>query len=305
MARILINRFLFAVPTVIGVLIVVFLLLRLTPGDPVEQMLGQFANPADIVRIRNQLGLDKPLLTQFIEYMQGILRLDFGRSLKNNEPVKDIIFRVYPLTLLLSVLSMIFALTFSIPMGIFSAVRHYSFMDNFVMVFGLLGVSIPNFWLGPMLILLFSVQLGIFNVSGFNNWYDLVLPVITLGTAMWAFLLRQTRSSVLDVYRMDFVTTAYAKGLSRRTVLYRHILRNALIPVVTVAGLQLGALLSGAVITERVFALPGLGDTIISAVKSRDYPVVQGAIILISITYVIVNIITDIIYTLIDPRIEL
>jgi peptide/nickel transport system permease protein len=178
-------------------------------------------------------------------------------------------------------------------------------MDNFVMVFGLLGVSIPNFWLGPMLILLFSVQLGIFNVSGFNNWYDLVLPVITLGTAMWAFLLRQTRSSVLDVYRMDFVTTAYAKGLSRRTVLYRHILRNALIPVVTVAGLQLGALLSGAVITERVFALPGLGDTIISAVKSRDYPVVQGAIILISITYVIVNIITDIIYTLIDPRIEL
>ncbi len=305
MLKIILYRFLLAVPTVAGVLIIVFLLLRLTPGDPVEQMLGQYANPADIVRIRTQLGLDKPILDQFYSYINGIIRFDFGRSLKNSEPVKDIILRVYPLTMLLAFFSMLFAVAFSIPMGIFSAIKHYSITDNILMVTGLLGVSIPNFWLGPMLILLFSIKLHIFNVSGFNNWYDLVLPVITLGTAMWAFLLRQTRSSVLDVYRMDYITTAYAKGLSKFNILFRHILKNALIPVVTVAGLQLGALLSGAVITERVFALPGLGDTIISAVKNRDYPVVQGAIILISLTYVIVNIFTDIIYTIIDPRIEL
>lgn len=305
MFKFVLQRFLLALPTAFGVLVVVFLLLRLTPGDPVEQMLGQYANPADIARIRSELGLDKPIPIQFIDYMNGIIRLDLGNSLNTNEPVRNIILRVYPLTILLAVFSMAFSLIFSIPMGIYSAVKHYSLMDNVVMVIGLLGVSIPNFWLGPMLILIFSVNLGIFNVSGFNNWFDLVLPVITLGTAMWAFLLRQTRSSILDVYRMDFVTTAYAKGLSNKTVLYKHILRNSLIPVITVAGLQLGALLSGAVITERVFALPGLGDAIISAVKSRDYPVVQGAMILISITYIFVNIMTDIVYTIIDPRIEL
>lgn len=305
MFRFIIRRFILALPTIFGVLIIVFLLLRLTPGDPVEQMLGQYANPADIERIREQLGLDKPLIQQFTDYLAGIITLDFGNSLNTGEPVRKIIFRVYPITVLLAFLSMLFSLVFSIPMGIISAIKHYSITDNIVMVIGLLGVSIPNFWLGPMLILLFSIHLNIFNVSGFNHWYDLVLPVITLGTAMWAFLLRQTRSSILDVYKMDFVTTAYAKGLNNYTVLFKHILKNSLIPVVTVAGLQLGALLSGAVITERVFALPGLGDTIISAVKSRDYPIVQGAMILISFTYVMVNILTDILYTFIDPRIEL
>jgi len=304
MIRFVFLRLGMALPTLLGASLLVFLILRVIPGDPAEIMLGEQANPADIAQLRHELGLDKPFFSQMGEYYGQILSLRFGRSLKSDrEAVMAKMLRVYPTTLLLALLSLCFAWLCAIPLGLLSAIRHHRFLDKLISLAGLLGVSVPNFWLGPMLIILFALHLGLVHVSGLTHWYDWLLPVVTLGTALWALLIRQTRSSVLEVLRLDYVTTARAKGLPAGRVLFRHVLRNALIPIVTVAGLQLGSLLSGAVITEKVFAINGLGSLLIDSVKSRDYPVVQGAVLLIAFSYILVNVVTDMAYALIDPRI--
>lgn len=304
MGRYIARRFLILIPTVLGVATLVFFFLHMIPGDPVEVMLGETAQAADMEELRRNLGLDKPLHIQYGTFIGGLFTGDMGRSFSYNRPVTGIITERLPATLELAIASMIVAILLAIPIGIFAAIKQYSFFDNTSMFLAFLGVSMPNFWLGPLLILLFSIHLDWFPVSGRGGFEFLVLPAITLGTAMAAMLSRITRSSVLEVMREDFVTTARAKGLPERTVILRHVLKNALIPIITVAALQFGALLSGAIITETVFDWPGLGTLFIGAIQSRDYPLVQGCVLYISMGYILVNLAADLAYALVDPRVR-
>jgi peptide/nickel transport system permease protein len=231
--------------------------------------------------------------------------IDLGESLYNKKPVIHLILKRYPETIKLTIAAMVLALLISLPIGIYSAVKQYSFMDNCSMFFALLGVSMPNFWLGPLLMILFCVNLGWFPISGDEGLRSIVLPAITLGTAMSAILSRMVRSSMLEVINEEYIVTARAKGLSELRVIFRHALKNALVPVITVVGLQFGALLAGAIITETIFSWPGIGRLLIQAINTRDYPLVQGCVLAISISYVLINLITDIAYSYIDPRIKL
>ncbi len=292
------------IPVVIGVSLIVFFMVHMIPGDPVVLMLGETAQPADIEQLRHDLGLDKPLPGQLIDYFQGIVQGDLGRSLHTRKPVTEILISRFPATLELTLVSMFAALLIALPLGILSAVRANTLVDSSSMFFALLGVSLPNFWLGPMLILLFSIKLDWLPVSGRGDWSTYILPAITLGTALAAILTRMIRSSLLEVLKAQYVTTALAKGLSTRRVILKHALRNALIPVVTILGLQFGALLGGSVITETIFSWPGIGREMIQAIQSRDYPIVQGCVLLISTTYVLINLLTDLVYGAIDPRIQ-
>jgi peptide/nickel transport system permease protein len=274
------------------------------PGDPVEVMLGETAQAIDKTRLRADLGLDLPMHEQFRRYMGGMIQGDLGTSFFYNAPVLKIVGERLPATLELAFASMIVAVFLAIPIGIIAALRQYSLFDNVSMFIAFLGVSMPNFWLGPLLILLFSIHMEWFPVSGREGLGSLILPAITLGTAMAAMLSRITRSSVLEVLEEDFVTTARAKGLPERTVILRHVLKNALIPIITVVALQFGALLSGAIITETIFDWPGLGTLFIRAIESRDYPLVQGCVLIISFGYIIVNLLADVAYALVDPRVR-
>ncbi len=288
-----------------GVSIMVFLLIHMVPGDPVDMMLGESARPADRAALRHALGLDQPLWTQFSQYFSGLFQGNLGVSIHSSRPVSELLLERAPATIELALAALLVSVIIALPMGVLAAVRRNTLWDRGAMAFSLLGVSIPNFWLGPMLILVFSLGLGWFPVSGREYSGSLVLPAITLGTAMAAVLSRMVRSSLLEVLGEDFIRTARAKGMPERIVVWKHALLNALLPVITLLGLQLGVLLGGAVITETVFSWPGLGKLTIDAILRRDYPVVQGAILLISITYVVVNMLTDIIYGIVDPRIRL
>jgi ABC-type dipeptide/oligopeptide/nickel transport system permease component len=303
--RFLLRRLLGAVPVVLGVALTVFLLLHLVPGDPVELMLGDSARPADRLALRQSLGLDRSLGEQMLGYFGGLARLDLGESLFSRRPVAQIIAERLPATLELAAAALAFALVTAIPLGLVAARYRDRPADTGAMAFSLLGISIPNFWLGPLLILLFSLGLGWTPVSGRDAPGSLILPTITLGTALAAVLARMVRSALLEVLGEDFIRTARAKGLSEGRVLWRHALRNAWLPVLTLAGLQLGALLGGAVITETVFDWPGLGSLLIEGIRSRDYPVVQGCVLVISLAYVLVNLVTDLAYAWVDPRIRL
>jgi len=298
------RRLLIAVPVILGVVSLVFLLIHLIPGDPVEIMLGETALPADREALRRELGLDRPVLEQYGRFLAQLCRGDLGRSLHYREPVSRLIVARYPATLVLTAAAMFVSLCIAIPAGILSGIRQYSVWDHTTMFLALLGVSLPNFWLGPLLILAFSIHLGWFPVSGMGGVRHLVLPALTLGTSMAAIVARMTRSSILEVLREDYVLTARAKGLPERSVILKHVLRNALLPVVTVVGLQFGALLAGAVITETIFSWPGLGTLLIQAIQTRDYPLVQGCVLVISLSYVLVNLLTDVAYVRIDPRIH-
>lgn len=298
------RRLVMVIPVVIGVSLIVFFMVHLIPGDPVVLMLGETAQTADIEQLRHDLGLDKPLPGQLIDYFQGILHGDLGRSLHTRKPVTDILIARFPATLELTLVSMFAALLIALPLGILSAVRANTIVDSSSMFFALLGVSLPNFWLGPMLILLLSIKLDWLPVSGRGDWTTYILPAITLGTALAAILTRMIRSSLLEVLKAQYVTTALAKGLSPRRAVLKHALRNALIPVVTILGLQFGALLGGSVITETIFSWPGIGREMIQAIQSRDYPIVQGCVLMISTSYVIINLLTDLVYGAIDPRIQ-
>ncbi len=294
-----------ALLVVFGVVSIVFLLIHLIPGDPVEIMLGEAASVTDREALRTALGLDQPLAHQFMAYLEGLLRLDLGNSYHSHRPVFELLLERLPATLVLAGMALLITLVMAVPLGIIAAVRRDSLWDSGAMGFSMLGVSVPNFWLGPLLILVFSLGLGWFPVSGRESLGAVVLPAITLGTGLAAVLSRMVRSSMLEVLGEDYMRTARAKGLAPSRIILHHGLRNALLPVITLLGLQLGALLAGAVITETVFSWPGVGLLTIEAIQSRDYPVVQACVLLISVSYVLINLLTDIAYAWADPRIRL
>lgn len=294
-----------ALVVVLGVICVVFLLIHLVPGDPVEVMLGEHAGPADRAELRAALGLDRPLGQQLLAYAEGLWHLDLGSSLHSRRPVSELLAERIPATLELAIAALGVALVLALPLGIVAAMHPNSAWDIGAMGFSMVGASIPNFVMGPLLILVFSLWLGWLPVSGREDPLSLVLPAVTLGTALAAILSRMIRSALLEVLGEDYIRTARAKGLNERRVVLRHALRNAALPIITVLGLQLGTLLGGAVITEMVFSWPGVGQLTVEAIQRRDYPVVQGCVLLISLSYVAVNTATDLGYALLDPRIEL
>lgn len=287
-----------------GACSLVFLLLHLVPGDPVEAMLGETARPADLQAMRASLGLDAPLWRQYLDYLGGLLRLDLGNSLREQRPVAAILAERFPATLLLAAASMSLAVMLAVPLGVLAAQHQHRPLDSLTMGLAMLGAAVPNFWLGPLLIMVFSLWLGWTPVSGMEQPASLILPAVTLGTGLAAVLARMVRNAVLEVLGEDYVRTARAKGLSECAVLCRHALRTAWLPVLTLLGLQLGALLGGAVITETLFAWPGIGSLLVEAIQARDFPVVQGAVLLIAALYVLVNMLTDLAYVLVDPRVR-
>jgi peptide/nickel transport system permease protein len=304
MLTFLLTRLLSTLTVVVGVITLVFLLIHLVPGDPVQVMLGETATIADQEDLRHQLGLDQPLWTQWGNYMVKLLHGDLGHSLHSKEPIGDMLLQRLPATVELALAGLLVAVLIAIPLGSLAAVRKDTGWDSGAMIFSLLGISIPHFWLGPLLILLFSLQLGWFPVSGRDNLASLILPAITLGTALAAILARMVRATLLEILNEDYIRTARAKGLRESAVILHHALRNAALPIITILGLQLGSLLSGAVITETVFSWPGIGQLIIEAIQNRDYPVVQACVLLISLTYVTVNTFTDLLYAWLDPRVR-
>jgi peptide/nickel transport system permease protein len=305
MVSYLFHRMTGALLVIFGVTAIVFLLIHLIPGDPVEIMLGESASVADREVLRIALGLDKPVLSQFINYLEGLLHLDLGTSIHFRRPVSELLLERLPATGLLAAATLAVSMALAFPLGVIAAIRRNTAWDSGAMGFSMLGVSIPNFWLGPLLILMFSLWLGWFPVSGRDGFVSVVLPALTLGTGLAAVLSRMVRSSMLEVLGEDYMRTARAKGLAPHRVILRHGLRNALLPVITLLGLQLGALLAGAVITETVFSWPGVGLLTIESIQTRDYPVLQACVLLISTTYVFVNLLTDIVYAWIDPRIRI
>lgn len=302
--RSLIFRLLYTIPVIWLVVSLVFLLIHLVPGDPVEQMLGEGARAQDIAALRHTYGLDVPLGQQYIHYWRGALHGDLGHSLRLNDSVTHLVLTRYPYTLELTAAALIVALLLSIPAGITAALHRGRWQDNALGVVSLLGLSFPGFALGPILILLVSIKLGWLPVSGAGSWDHLILPAITMGSALAAILTRMVRTAMLEELGQDYIRTARAKGLPERTVVYKHALRNAMIPVLTLIGLQFGALLAGAIVTETIFSRPGIGRLTVSAISNRDYALVQGCILAVGLTYVLVNLITDVLYMVVNPRIR-
>ncbi len=305
MGRFVLSRLGSAALVVAGVVCLVFFVLRLVPGDPVGVMLGESAQAADRLALEHALGLDRPLLSQLGTYVQRLARLDLGVSIQSGRPILDILAERVPATAELALAGLCAAAALAFPLGALAALRRGTAWDMAAMSFSLLGISMPNFWLGPVLVLVFSLGLGWLPVSGRAGAGSLVLPALTLGTGVAALLARMVRAALLEVLGEDYVRTAHAKGLPPRQVLLHHALRNAWLPIVTVLGMQLGALLGGAVITEVVFAWPGVGQLMVEAIQRRDYPVVQACVLLISVTYVLVNTGTDLLYGWLDPRVRL
>ena len=304
MLRYLTHRVLYTLPVVWLVVSLVFLLIHLVPGDPVLQMLGEGAPAADIEATRHAYGLDVPLGQQYLHYWKGVLHGDLGPSLRFNQNVATLIAQRYPYTLQLTLAALLVAILLSIPAGVHSAQRRNRWDDRLLSVVSLFGLSFPNFALGPILILFFAIKLGLLPVSGAGSPAHLVLPAITMGGALAAILTRMVRTSMLEELGQDYIRTARAKGLPEHAVVYRHALRNAMIPVITVLGLQFGALLAGAIVTETIFSWPGIGRLTIQAIGNRDYYLVQGCILAIGLTYIAVNFLTDLLYSVANPRIR-
>ncbi len=302
--RLLARRVLLTIPVLVGVATLVFSLIHLVPGDPVQAMLGESAPPRDVADMRARLGLDRPLMTQYGRFVRDIARGDLGTSLRTNQPVTTMLAERVPATLELALAAMTVAIIVALPLGIIAAVRAGTRVDYVATILALVGISVPTFWLGPLLAIVFSVWLGWLPVSGRGTLSHLVLPAITLGAPLAAILARMTRASVLEELRELYVLAARARGMSELRVVLAHAFRNSLIPVVTVIGLQFGGLLTGAVITETIFAWPGVGRLLIQSISARDYPAVQGCILFIAVTYVSMNLLIDMLYGLIDPRIR-
>ncbi|TVR34284.1 MAG: ABC transporter permease [Spirochaetaceae bacterium] len=295
---------LLTVPVVLGVSIIVFSIIRLIPGDPARAIAGVNATPQFIQQVRVRYALDQPLYIQYGRFITDFMRGELGNSIFSGRPVTTELGERFPRTLLLATISLVIATILGVSAGIVSATRRNSVFDNASMLVALVGVAAPVFWMALMLQLLFAVQLRLLPATGIGTIRHLILPSITLGTASAALMARITRSSMLDVLRQDFITTARAKGLNERLVVYKHALKNALIPVVTVLGLQFGILLGGAVLTETVFAWPGVGRLLVDAILRRDYPVVQGTVMLLALLFVLINLVVDIVYAFLDPRIH-
>jgi len=304
MLRYLAQRLLYMVPVVWIVVSAVFLLIHIVPGDPIQQMLGEGAAGTDLAAARHAYGLDVPLGQQYLHYWNRVLHGDFGKSIRYGQSVRSLVAQRYPYTLQLTLAALLVAIVLALPAGVRSAQRRNRWDDRMISVVSLFGLSFPNFALGPILILIFAIGLGWLPVSAAGSLDHLVLPAITMGGALAAILTRMVRTSMLEELSQDYVRTARAKGLSEPVVVYRHALRNALIPVITVLGLQFGALLAGAIVTETIFSWPGLGRLTIQAISNRDYYLVQGCILAISATYVAVNFLTDLVYSAVNPRIR-
>lgn len=304
MSRYIAKRLVMLIPVVIGVTFLVFFILNLSPGDTAAMIAGEGADAETIEATRKDLGLDQPVIVQYGKYMWNLIHGDMGQSYKTKRDVFPTLMAAFPNTAKLAFWSILVAVAIALPIGIISATRQYSMVDNVGMVAALLGVATPNFWLGLMLIILFSLNLGWLPSGGMGTWKNYIMPAITLGTGDAALITRMTRSSMLEVVRQDYIRTARAKGVPEKKVVLKHALRNALIPVVTVIGLQFGSLLGGATLTETVFAWPGVGRTIVDAIKSKDTPIVMGGIVLLTITFSVVNLLVDILYAFIDPRIK-
>lgn len=300
----MLKRLLAVLPVVFGVLLLTFLLVHLVPGDPVEVMLGESASTADRSALRAELGLDQPLPAQFLAYLSNLAQGDFGRSIHSQVPIAELLAERIPATARLALLSLAIALAIGLPLGIVAALNHLRWPDRLATLSALTLSAMPHFWLGPLLMLVFALWLGWLPVSGMENGGSIVLPALTLASGLAAILTRMTRASMLEVLHEDFVRTARAKGLPERTVILRHALKAALLPVVTVVGLQLGSLLAGAVITETVFGWEGVGRLLVESIEKRDYPVTQGCVLVIALTYVLVNLLTDLAYARLDPRVR-
>ena len=304
MKQFLLRRLLLLVPTLLGAVSLVFVLIHLIPGDPVEVMLGETATAADKEALRKSLGFDRPLATQYRSFLINLAAGDLGRSLYEPASVIQIIRARLPATLQLAFCAMLAAILLSFPLATMAAIRRGSWIDRSALTFSLLGLSLPNFWLGPLLMIVFSIHLGWTPVSGRGGLNHLILPAVTLGLGMAAILVRILRASLLQVIHQDYVQTARAKGLQESRVWLKHVLRNAMLSVITIMSLQFGGLLAGSLITETIFSWPGLGRLTVQAIQTRDYPLVQGCVLVIATSYVLVNFITDLVYKLVDPRIS-
>ena len=289
---------------IFGVLLLTFLLIHLVPGDPVEVMLGDSASMADRAQLRDELGLNKPLISQFGSYLNKLAHGDLGQSIHSKKPIIELLKERYPATLKLAFFALIIGLAIGIPLGIFAALKAGHWQDFVVTIVSVRFSAMPAFWLGPMLMLLFAVWLGWLPVSGMDEPTSIVLPALTLGFGLSAILTRMTRTSLLEVLNDDFIRTARAKGLSENTVIIHHALRAALLPIITIVGLQMGSLLAGTVITETIFSWDGIGRLLVESIEKRDYPVTQACVLVVALSYVLVNLATDVIYKLADPRVR-
>lgn len=304
MLTFIIRRLIQTIPVLLGVTIITFSLIHLIPGDPAQILAGEAASGDQVEQMRERLGLNEPLPTQYFNYLKDVVTLDFGTSIRNGRPVGDEIAARFWVTVELALYSTIFSIVLGMIAGIISATKRYSFADTGIMIIALFGLSMPNFWMGLMLIQYFSINLGWFASSGWGTWQQIVLPVVTLGTTGAAIIARMTRSSMLEVIGQDYIRTARAKGVKERYVVYQHALKNAMIPVVTVVGLQFGSLLGGTVLAESVFAINGMGRLIIDSIRARDFPIVQGTVLVVSLLFVLVNLLVDIAYKVLNKRVD-
>ena len=304
MLQYLIKRLLSTIPVLIGISLLLFFMLRMLPGDPAQVLAGQMASQEDIELIRHQLGLDRSIHVQYAFFLSRLARFDLGRSARTQNPVTEEIWARLPNTMLLAVVAITLACLFGIPAGIISAVRPYTWLDYVVTSTAIFGISMPVFWLGLMLVVVFSIILQWLPAGGTGTWRHVILPSFTLAAFVVAFIARMTRSSMIEVLSQDYTTTARSKGLKEQVVIIKHALKNALIPIITVIGLQFGMLLGGAVLTETVFAWPGVGRLIVDSITGRDYPMIQGAILVFGLLYILVNLVVDLLYAYVDPRIR-
>ncbi|HUF18791.1 MAG TPA: nickel ABC transporter permease [Thermoanaerobaculia bacterium] len=305
MTQYIIRRLLQMIPITFGIVTLIFALIHLIPGDPAIQIAGENARPEDVAQVRRQLGLDKPLWEQYVSYLGGLARGDLGTSFRTREAVSKEIWLRYPATIQLAIGGMVVALLVAFPLGILSAIYRSTWIDNVARFFALIGVSMPSFWFGPLLIIAFAIHFEWFPVSGRDQGFrSLVLPSLTMGLSLAAILTRMIRVSLAEELNQLYFTTALAKGVSKGRAIFVHAMKNAMIPVVTILGLQFGSLLTGAIITEQIFSWPGLGRLLIQSISTRDYPQVQGSILVIALTYIMINLLTDILYGVIDPRIK-
>jgi peptide/nickel transport system permease protein len=305
MAKYILRRILFLVPVILGVTFIVFTMLYLTPGDPASLVLGAQATQDQVLLLRQEMGLDQSFWVQYAVFLKNlILHQDIGRSYISNSPVLTDIIPAFFITLQLAVTAVIFSMVIGIPAGIISAIKPYSLFDTVAMILALIGTSMPIFWLGLLLILLFTVQLNWLPASGYDRIDQMIMPMIALGGLSTAIIARMTRSSMLEVIKQDYIRTARSKGQKESVIILKHALGNALVPIITVVGLQFGSLLGGAVLTETIFSIPGLGRLMVEAIKMRDFPVVQGGVLVIAIAFCIINLLVDLLYAYVNPRIR-
>lgn len=304
MAKYIAKRLICMVPVILGVTLLVFFIMNLAPGDPAQMILGEQATPEQIAQLRTQMGLDKPLIVQYFNYIVKLLQGDLGTSYNGGKSVNTEIFACFPYTVKLTIVAAVVSILLALPLGILAAIKQNSWVDNLSMIISLIGVSMPIFWLALMLILVFSLKLGWFPVYGADSWKSIILPAISLGFMNMASIARTTRSSMVETIRQDYIRTAYAKGLDKRKIIMHHAFRNGMLPTITVIGLGIGSMLGGSVLTETVFAWPGVGRLMIQAINGRDTPMVMGCIVLMTVCFSFVNLIVDLLYGAVDPRVR-